>query len=155
RGEGAGMEKSHCPACGVEIPAGELCPSCLLNLGIEMWTGAADDDHDAEVQPGSRVGHHVLHAEIACCAQGRVFKARDLRIGRFVALKMLLRGKGASRTEVESLQKEMNRFTELDHPGIVPIYDTGEHEGQPFFTMRLMAGGSVADNLAGFSGDAG
>src|SRR5262249_49763786 len=66
-----------------------------------------------------------------------------------VSLKMLRAGAFASRDLVQRFYRETEAVARLDHPNIVPIYDLGQHEGQYFFTMKLVEGPNLAQALAG------
>jgi WD40 repeat protein/serine/threonine protein kinase len=80
---------------------------------------------------------------------GIVYKARQVKLNRLVALKMLLSGEYASPQEVARFVRESQAIAELQHPHIVQIHDVGEVRGRPYFTMEFVDGGSLAQQLAG------
>jgi serine/threonine-protein kinase len=80
---------------------------------------------------------------------GLVYKARHLRLNRFVALKMLIAGAYAGPHERVRFQREAEAVASLRHAHIVQVHDVGDHEGRPYFTMELLEGGSLAQALAG------
>jgi serine/threonine-protein kinase len=80
---------------------------------------------------------------------GVVYKARQNALERTVALKMLLAGPFAGSQERERLRRETAALACLRHPNIVPVYDAGEVEGRPYFTMEFVEGGSLAQKLSG------
>jgi tRNA A-37 threonylcarbamoyl transferase component Bud32 len=96
--------------------------------------------------------YHLLH-RINAGAMGVVYKAHDLTLGRIVALKMMRAGSLASPRQLQRFKIEARAMARLDHPHIVPIYEDGEHQGQSFFTMKFMSGGSLAEHLPRFSAD--
>src|SRR5208337_1490492 len=79
---------------------------------------------------------------------GVVFRARELGRGRIVALKRLLRGAGSKAQDVERFRVEALAAAHLAHPHIGPVFQVGEYEGQPFFTMHYIEGTSLARRLA-------
>jgi serine/threonine-protein kinase len=93
------------------------------------------------------IGRYQIKAELNKGGMSVVYLATDPRFGRDVAIKLLPRSMQDQPNVRARFEREYRIIAALEHPCIVPVYDVGEEDGQPYLVMRHMPGGSLADLL--------
>ncbi|HJZ89641.1 MAG TPA: serine/threonine-protein kinase [Gemmataceae bacterium] len=93
-------------------------------------------------------GYQVL-GELGRGGMGVVYKARQIKLDRLVAVKMILTGPWTTESDLARFQAEAEAVARLHHPNIVQIFEVGEHAGRPFFSMEFVDGGGLDRRLAG------
>jgi WD40 repeat protein/predicted Ser/Thr protein kinase len=124
-----------CPKCRRLLPARAphgLCSGCLAARLLDPDVESIDT---MNLEGGRRFGDFELQNEIARGGMGVIYMARQISLNRPVALKFVA-GMHAAPDFIERFQIEAEAAASLHHPNIVPIYEFGEHDGQPYFSMR-------------------
>lgn len=114
--------------------------------------GSGDGEADGasrwrSLQLPIKIGDYELLEEVGRGGMGVVFRAVQISLEREVAVKMILRGRLASDADLQRFQAEASATARLEHPGIVPVYEVGDIEGRPFFSMKFVEGETLADRV--------
>ena len=131
----------ECSTCGASLTRG-VCAACalgdLLPKGETQNSGATLD---------ADFGRYLLKQKLAAGGMGIVYRAQDQQLKRTVALKMIKGSTFASDGDMARFTIETEAAAALDHPDITPVYEVGVIDDQPFFTMKLISGESLASKL--------
>ncbi len=99
------------------------------------------------MQPGTRLGPYEILSPIGAGGMGEVWRARDTRLGRDVAIKIVRPGLASDPDRLSRFEKEARAAAQLDHPNILVVHDVGTHEGSPFIVSELLQGESLREKL--------
>ncbi len=156
---------------GIDVPAELLCQDCpelvsplqkrlaaLREVNAALATQDASEktipsvgDSQKSGEPASVPsitipGYEVLR-ELGRGGMGVVYLARQAGVGRLTAIKMLLAGEHATASDRARFEAEVEAVGRLKHPNLVQVFEVGEHEGRPYFSMEYLEGGSLEDKI--------
>ena len=98
--------------------------------------------------PGTRIGPYEVLSMVGAGGMGEVYRARDTRLSRDVAIKILIRSSPGDALSLTRFRREGQAVAALNHPCICPIFDVGEYAGQPFLVMELLEGETLQARLS-------
>jgi serine/threonine protein kinase len=146
---------------GRDVPAAELCPDDpelqqALHARLEKRRklqvylhdpGSTVDGRERGTDPIPTISGYEIETVLGSGGMGVVYHARDIRLNRPVALKMIRTGSGAGASEIKRFRTEAEAVAALQHPNIVQIYEIGEANGQPYLALEYVSGGTLAQHL--------
>src|SRR6476659_7869315 len=95
------------------------------------------------LEPNTRLGPYEILAPLGVGGMGEVYRARDERLGRDVAIKVLPEAFAADGDRRERFEREAKAVAALSHPNIVAVFDTGLSDGRAYVVMELLAGSTL------------
>lgn len=101
------------------------------------------------VSPGDRLGRYEILSLLGRGGMGEVYKARDIRLDRLVAVKVLVAPAASRADRLARFEREARAISALDHPNICALYDVGEANGVHFIVIQYLEGQTLAERLTG------
>ena len=99
------------------------------------------------ISPNTTLAHYIITSKIGAGGMGEVYRARDTRLDREVAIKILPANYATDADRLKRFEQEARATSALNHPNILTVYDIGTHEGSPYIVAELLAGQELRDQL--------
>lgn len=134
-------------AFGASVRASKSASVSMASAMFNALQGADASTLDLDDPAQRAFGDYELLEQIGQGGMGMVFRARQGRLNREVAIKLLSAGAWAPEPLVDSLRREAQHAAQLQHANIVTVFEMGEHEGLIFYAMQLVRGRSLSQQL--------
>jgi serine/threonine protein kinase len=155
----------QCVECGSDLSltgiSEGLCPECLLGAGVEegaavpqpattapAWLETMPAGAGGLLASGTHLGPYQILSPLDAGGMGEVYRARDNRLGRNVAIKVLRAPVARDPASRQYFEAEARTLARLSHPHICALYDVGDHGGLGFLVMEYLEGQTLAERLA-------
>jgi tetratricopeptide (TPR) repeat protein len=144
-------------AGGMTVDATASRRDGVSTASFELDSAFEDEDTERTLPPPTHergpgfprvTGFEVLEV-LGAGGMGIVYKARQIRLDRLVALKMIRAGAGARPSDLARFEAEARAVAAIEHPNIIRIFEIGEYGGLPYFSLEFLAGGSLAKRIDG------
>jgi len=129
-------------------PISQPAPAAAAQGELAPWGEYPSKPASTDLRPDRRCAEYEILEELGRGGMGVVFRARSRESGRIVALKRLLHGPESKPGDLDRFRVETIAASKLAHPHIAPVFQAGECDGQPFFTMQYIEGTTLARKLA-------
>jgi serine/threonine protein kinase len=159
-GSATSLKEQVCPVCGAAMPAETgITPQFLDELPPPPRAESpphggstprpAESESQKQLAEPPQIPGYEIEGELGHGGMGVVYQARQLMLNRRVALKMIASASASRPDEVSRFRREAESAAQLQHPNIVQIYEVGQQGRNPFLVLEYVAGGSLAQQLAG------
>ena len=126
---------------------GELGSSFLESPALAHVAVRTSSSSSTVLPQGTKLGPYVIQSLIGAGGMGEVYRARDTRLNRTVALKILPASSSSDELRRQRLQREARAISALQHPHICTLHDVGQQDGIDFLVMELLEGETLASRL--------
>jgi serine/threonine protein kinase len=127
------------------VPGVASCPDLDHDRRREVTTFPATGSF--ALTPGTRLGPYQVLAQLGSGGMGEVYRARDERLGREVAVKVLHPESSADPDRIRRFEQEAKAAGTLNHPNLVAVFDTDLHDGAPYIVFELLEGRTLRQAL--------